>query len=351
MSRCLLLVLALVASVDIVQVAQAQNLLINGSLELESGEVGGRNTVAPGWEIDEGPNVPEFPPGPRPDDWAPSELWVYEGNYNNSEPMCDDFLCHVIDAADYTVWRDHLGQNFPLPNRYPFLTGPVDPLDYSEVWKKNFGGPNTMSLAEPTNFSHTGFDGTWNLWFQPYSGSFAEAEDNWVHLTQTVAGSPGVTYTMKGWAMFEPYFAGGHINLNLEGTDATSPEDGPLSPTDTFFAMDFLDSAGELLRSEEIELMEAGQPTTPPDFNLIWHQHTLSEVAPAGTASVRVRVTMLDAVLNPGVDPQSFFVDQFELTASAGTGAVTVPEPAATILAMFAAAILGSMRPCVRRWQ
>ena len=328
-------------------VAQAQNLLVNGSLELESGDDGGRNTVAPGWQSDEGPNVPEYPPGPRPDDWAPT-LWVYEGNYNNSGPMCDDFLCHVIDAADYTVWRDHLGQNYPLPNRNPFVTGPVDPLDYSEVWKKNFGGPNTMSMAEPTNFLHTVLDGSWNMWFQPYNGSFAETESNWAHLTQTVAGSPGATYTMKGWATFEPYFAGGHVNLNLEGTDATSPEDGPLSPTDTFFAIDFLGAAGEVLGSEEIELMEAGQPTTPPDFNLIWHEHTLSAVSPAGTANVRVRVTMLNGVLNPGVDPQSFFVDKFELTASAGAGAVTVPEPAAGFLAMLAVALLGTMRPRVR---
>jgi hypothetical protein len=327
-----------------VEFASAQNLLTNGSLELADEDLGGRNSVAPGWQMDEGPNVPEYPPGPRPEEWAPSELWVYEGNYNNSAPACDDLLCHVIDAADYTVWRDHLGQNYPLPNRYPFLTGPVDQLDYSEVWKKNFGGPNTMSLAEPTNFFHTRYDGTWNMWFQPYAGSFAQTEQNWAHMTQTVAGTAGLTYTMKGWAAFEPYFAGGHVRLNLEGTDATNPEDGPLSPTDAFFAIDFLDSAGALLGSEEIELMAAGQPTTPPDFNLMWKQHTVSAVAPIGTANVRVRVTMLNGVLNPDVDPQSFFVDLFELTASGGAGALAAPEPSAGVLLAIAVGFLSVTR-------
>ena len=49
-------------------------------------------------------------------------------------------------------------------------------------------------------------------------------------------------------------------------------------------------------------------------------QHTLSAVAPAGTANVTVRITMLNGVLNPDVDPQSMFVDFFELTAAAGAG-------------------------------
>lgn len=319
--------------------APAQNLLTNSSLELPLQDRGGRNTVAPGWQIDEGPNVPEYPPGPRPVDWAPSALWVYEGNYNNSAPVCDEFLCHVIDAADYTVWRDHLGQNYPLPNRYPFLTGPVDQLDYTEVWKKNFNGPNTMSLAEPTDFSHTLFDGGWNMWFQPYAGTFAGTENNWAHLTQTVAAQAGKSYTMSGWAAFEPFFAGGRAKLNLAGTDASNPEDGPVSPTDSYFAIDFLNAGGTVLSSEELELMEAGQPLSFPG-NLIWEQHTLSAVAPAGTTQVRARVSMINGVLNPGVDPQSFFVDLIELSETVGAGAIAVPEPAAGILGMLAVSVL-----------
>jgi hypothetical protein len=42
----------------------------------------------------------------------------------------------VVDAADYTVWRDHLGQSVTLPN--DTTPGSVTQADY-DVWKSNFG--------------------------------------------------------------------------------------------------------------------------------------------------------------------------------------------------------------------
>lgn len=320
----------------------AQNLLQNSGLELPFGDFGGRNSVPPGWEMDEGPNVPLYPPGPRPDDWAPSALWVYEGNYNESAPQCDDFQCYVIDAADYTVWRDHFNQSYPLPNRFPGSTGNVKQLDYI-AWKTNFGGPSTMSLAEPTNFAHTLLEGDWNMWFQPYSGTFAATENNWAHLTQTVAGSAGKSYTFSGWAAFEPYFAGARANLNQEGTDASVPDDGPPSPTEALFAIDFLGAGGTVLSSEELNLRAAGQPLSPPG-NLIWQQHMFSATAPAGTTHVRARASMINGVLNPGVDPQSFFVDVIELMESGGAGALSVPEPTSALLGLLAAGALVAAR-------
>ena len=44
----------------------------------------------------------------------------------------------IVDAADYTVWRDHLGQTFALPNRSSANTGPISTADY-DAWKVNFG--------------------------------------------------------------------------------------------------------------------------------------------------------------------------------------------------------------------
>jgi hypothetical protein len=41
-----------------------------------------------------------------------------------------------VDAADYTVWRDHLGQNLALPN--DATPGTVTQADFN-VWKSNFG--------------------------------------------------------------------------------------------------------------------------------------------------------------------------------------------------------------------
>jgi hypothetical protein len=44
----------------------------------------------------------------------------------------------VVNAADYTVWRDHLGQTFALPNRDPANTGPISMADYTS-WQARFG--------------------------------------------------------------------------------------------------------------------------------------------------------------------------------------------------------------------
>jgi len=57
-----------------------------------------------------------------------------------SAPPIGDYSGNgVVDAADYTVWRDRLGQSVVLPNEDPSTTpGSVTPEDYL-VWKNNFG--------------------------------------------------------------------------------------------------------------------------------------------------------------------------------------------------------------------
>jgi hypothetical protein len=55
------------------------------------------------------------------------------GDYNNDG---------TINAADYTVWRNHLGQTFTLPNEKPNAATPglVDREDY-DFWNSRFGQP------------------------------------------------------------------------------------------------------------------------------------------------------------------------------------------------------------------
>lgn len=58
------------------------------------------------------------------------DLSALVGDYNDNG---------VVDAADYTVWRDHLGQTFSLPNRDPANgSGAISAADYNS-WKANFG--------------------------------------------------------------------------------------------------------------------------------------------------------------------------------------------------------------------
>ncbi len=51
------------------------------------------------------------------------------GDYNSN---------NVVDAADYTVWRDNLGTNNPLPNRDSANGGAISAADYTS-WKGHFG--------------------------------------------------------------------------------------------------------------------------------------------------------------------------------------------------------------------
>lgn len=54
------------------------------------------------------------------------------GDYNNNGK---------VDAADYTVWRNSVGQpGTVLKNRSPSVMGNVQQQDYA-VWKANFGLP------------------------------------------------------------------------------------------------------------------------------------------------------------------------------------------------------------------
>jgi hypothetical protein len=167
-----------------------------------------------------------------------------------------------------------------------------------------------LSLGEPGNFDHLLLEGFWHFWFQPYNGTFADAEVNFAHLEQLVPGQPGKQYTLTGWALFESHYAGGRDNLNFPGSDAFPPDDGPLSPTDSFFSLAYLDAASNVLGMDQVELKANGQLTDTQ-----WKQHTVVGVSPAGTVSVRVRASMINGVLNDGVNPQSFMVDDFALTA------------------------------------
>ncbi|MGD9635419.1 MAG: hypothetical protein AB7G28_15840 [Pirellulales bacterium] len=52
----------------------------------------------------------------------------------------------LIDAADYTVWRDMLGAD-TLPNRSSLASGLVGPEDF-EYWKTQYGGWGSASRAD-----------------------------------------------------------------------------------------------------------------------------------------------------------------------------------------------------------
>jgi len=196
--------------------------------------------------------------------------------------------------------------------------------------------PSTNTMSQASFGVNSNHDGTAGVFLQPWrGGSSGNAPLVFAHLTQTVAGTPGLTYIMTGWARFEVNYAGGADNLDSDGMhtgDNLSDMMGPPSPTRTYFALEFLDAGNSVLPgSVEIELRANGQPndnfgTNTTVADATWFQHTLMSVAPLGTVNVQVRASMIDGIKN--LDPsQSAFFDDFSLEA--------VPEPASAVLGLI----------------
>lgn len=74
-------------------------------------------------------------------------LNIYQAESAVTHPAGDYNDNGTVDAADYTVWRDHLNQTFQLPNEVSGVSpGSVTTADYDE-WKSRFGNAGTGSLA------------------------------------------------------------------------------------------------------------------------------------------------------------------------------------------------------------
>ena len=136
-------------------------------------------------------------------------------------------------------------------------------------------------------------------------------------ISQSVPGTAGLKYVLTGWWGAEDNYSG----LTTPGAN-------------TIFALDFLNAAGGLIGSAELDLEAAGlgDPSNP---GLNYEQFMVSAIAPAGTQIVRSRGSMIDGVFfqDPG---QALVTDLWKLTA--------VPEPATVTMAGLGLAGLVALR-------
>ena len=190
-------------------------------------------------------------------------------------------------------------------------------------------GPQT--LATPTGWSVTAFRrvsgaftdgcssegfaniaalGGSGLFFKPFQGSSSDPLT--VNFYQDKPASAGLTYTFTGWAGAEPNYSGLIAN----------------SMTKSVFSIDFLNAANSVIGSATLDLRSGlGTPSANP-FN--YKQYSLTATAPAGTATIRVGASMVDAYANPVGGGQAFVVDAF---------ALEVPEP--SVLGLIALGLTG----------
>ncbi|QDV78965.1 hypothetical protein [Botrimarina mediterranea] len=160
------------------------------------------------------------------------------------------------------------------------------------------------------------------LWFRPFVGTTEGATPVGpvdAILSQTVAATPGQTYTFAGDASFETNYLGGMGEPGFR----------------TEFELAFLDSSGAVIgspivRDLSLEVINGlgysgtnGNPEVTP----------LVGVAPAGSASVRVRAQALNMVRNnENTGQQSSFADNFSLTTSDAPTTELLANPNLNIL-------------------
>jgi hypothetical protein len=179
------------------------------------------------------------------------------------------------------------------------ISGPYQDGVSSEPW----AGPAPTPVTTDGNLNPPPPDGCGGpdcgIFYKAFTGNSTDGAAT-VHLLQNFPATPGLRYTFTGRAGAEANFLG-------------SPE----------FVIEFLDGANAIIGGATLDLIAAGLfvPNGQP-FN--YKVYSLSANAPAGAATVRVRTSLLNGMINPQGGGQAFVVDDFELVAEPITPTVPV---------------------------
>jgi len=196
--------------------------------------------------------------------------------------------------------------------------GPGLPItSWTKDESKTFSGPTTdLITLEPWieigPVTNGGGDNDLGGFVKAFQGNSTTGDLATMHLYQDVAGAVGVQYVLTGW------YGGG---ANYSGLQA--------GPTRTELAIEF-DNDNNLgngnLGSAILDVKAAGLTAGGCcDFGAQQFS-VVSGAAPAGTAFVRARASMIDGYGTSGGD-QALFIDDFSLSE--------VPEPASVALGLM----------------
>jgi hypothetical protein len=189
------------------------------------------------------------------------------------------------------------------------VSGPYEDEMSSEPW----AGPAPTPVTTDGNANPPHPEGCGGpdcaVFLKPFSGSANDLATG--HLYQDNPGTPGMKYILTGWA-------GAEANALMR---------------DAVFAVEFLDGGGVEIPASGAELSLLPTLFTPNGEAFNYKQYMVMAVAPAGTATVRARASMIDAMGNPAGGGQAFVLDDFTL--------LCVPEPAS--IALLGLAALGLM--------
>ena len=163
------------------------------------------------------------------------------------------------------------------------------------------------NVSPPSDPSGYGF------FFKPFQGDVSTEDLMSVFLYQDNPTSPGTKFTLSGYAGAELNYSG-FFNTN-------SP------PPQTLFVIEFLNNTSTIIQSNSYDLAANGLPNTGPSGMIL--MTTPQVTAPAGTVTVRAGAYMGNTYAT--VNPQNFFVDSFDLEATAVSGAPNITNQPAQI--------------------
>ncbi len=196
------------------------------------------------------------------------------------------------------------GQRNPGPdgwviNAVKAISGTYDDGADSETWC------NVVPPSDPAGYG---------LFFKPFQGHIELLNDSIsVYFYQDNAATPGTQCTLSGYAAGEANYSGFFFTNN--------------PPPQTLFVVQFLDSGGNVISSNGLNLITAGLPNGGPGS--MSQFITGPFTAPANTVAVRAGAFMLNAYNTTGA--QSFFVDAFDLESVAPPGSPIITNQPAQV--------------------
>jgi len=194
------------------------------------------------------------------------------------------------------------------PNLDAVAIGPQlgnTPIGWVIDASKSISGQNFDGAASAT-FANVRAAGGFGLFLKPFQGNAGAMDLLTVNFYQDNPGSPGTKYTFSGFSSAE---------ANYSGRRTTN---SPLPAT--MFVLQFIDSVGSVISSNEFDLVANGLPTGGGGSMI---QLTMPQLtAPAGTVTVRAGMSMRNVYNTSGA--QSIFVDAFDLAAEPPAGSPVI---------------------------